>query len=744
VAGRRLRNESGGESIRDRFRGSCREDGMDDDANEQNTTHEKQIPSSTLSAIPSRWIKEEYSEGYSADLPSHGGDIFRQSYMRLNWIGPFAAACAFAADPPPLEPQVSGMLPRGLMRGSDIVMNLRGSNLQNLRGAAVSGRGITAEVLESSAYRARIRIRADASSEPGRHDLRLLAPQGSTLTWLDISAHPETAEKEPNGDFDNASPLVFPALVNGIITAGDYDYYRFAASAGQTLTFDLLATRNGSPLDGVLELLDARGRTIEFSDDYYAFKDPHLTHRFVEAGDYYLRICGTGESGSENADYRLIAGAMPHADLALPGGGRRGATVEFDLQGVNLDGIREVTLGAGLAKGKVVNAAFGRTRISMAIPADAPLGASALHIGGATLPVPFVVSAMREVTVAAGAARKRQDPLPVELNTVANGVIDVARAADHFTFRVDHPEDVVLSVESMNLGFLLDPLVTVYDEAGKRIAWQDEPTTNTGKEPANLDPHLALRLPAAGRYTVAIRDSQFRGDATFLYRLTLKNAEPDFAVRIVGAHTTLYRGKPNVVNVRVRRMEGWNTPVEVWAEGLPTGVTAPRLIAEPKNTSYTGTCGEIHYLDGTNVAVPVTVSMDAALDVSKIVFRARGVMNGRTVEREARARYWKSRIKVTGDAVETPLFATVADLPGLVFQTPVRAGMEKTTVILTRLDGGAEALTIEGDGVEPIVVPSGLTRVEVRFTKPGEIVLNGSVGTRLLGRSQPIRVESRK
>lgn len=654
------------------------------------------------------------------------------------------ALSAFAADPPPLEPQVTGLFPRGLARGADVVINVRGRNLQNLRGATVSGRGITAEVVESSAYRAKLKVRADGAAEPGRHDLRLFAPQGSTLLWLDISGRAETTEKEPNNDLEKAAPLAFPALVNGVITAGDYDYFRFTAAAGQTLTFDLLATRNGSSLDGVLELLDARGRTIEFSDDYYAFKDPRIVHRFAEGGDYFLRIYGSGESGSENADYRLIAGAMPNADFALPGGGRRGTVVEFDLQGVNLEGVREVTLGDGLAKGKVVNTAFGHARVSLPIPATAPLGASALHIDGAALPVPFVISGSAELTVAPGAARKRQDPVPVPLGTVVNGVIDIARAADHFMFRVEHPEDVVLSVESMTLGFLLDPLVIVYDEAGKRIAWQDEPTTNTGKEPANLDPHLALRLPAAGRYTVAIRDSQFRGDPAFLYRLTLKKAEPDFAVRIVGAHTTLYRGKPNVVNVRVRRMEGWNTPVEVWAEGLPPGLSAPRMIAEPKNTSYTGTCGEIHYLDGTNVAVPITVSADAALDLSKIVFKARGVMNGKTVEREARTRYWKSRIKVTGDAEETPLFATVADLPGVVFQTPERAGLGKSTVILTRLDDGDGALVVSGDGIEPVIVPAGITRAEVVFTKIGDIVLNGTVGTRLLGQSQPIRVESRK
>jgi len=652
--------------------------------------------------------------------------------MRLLWI---AAAPLLAVE---LEPQVSGVIPRGLQRGTEVTMTLRGRHLQSLRQASVSGGGVAVEVVSASAYRAVIKVKSAADAEPGRRDLRLFAPHGSTLTWIDVSAVPEVTEKEPNNTMDKALPL--GRLVNGVVTAGDYDYYRFSAEAGQSYTFDLLATRNGSPLDGVLEILDARGRSVAFSDDYYAFKDPHIVHTFSEAGEYYLRVYGTGESGSENSDYRLLAGRMPHADLALPGGGQRGTAVEFDLTGVNLEGVQAVTLGAGLAEGKVLRASATQARVRMEIPAGAPLGPSALHIPGAALPVPFVVSGMREVT----ARKQRPDPMAIPLDTVVNGVIDAPRAVDNFSIQVDKAEDVVLTVESMNLGFLLDPLVAVYDEAGKRIAWQDEPTTNTGKEPANLDPHLAIRLPAAGRYRVAIRDSQFRGDATFLYRLTVKRAEPDFSIRVVGAHSTLYRGKPNIVNVRVRRLEGWNTPVEVWAEGLPEGVSAPRMTAEPKNTSYTGTCGEIHYLDGTNVAIPVMVRGDTPLDLTRVTFRARGVMNGRTVEREARSRYWKSRIKVTGDAVEAGLFATVADLPGVVFQTPERTGVGKATVIVTRQDESEEPLALDGDGVEPQLIPVGVTRAEVHFTRPGEIVLNGRVAGRVIGRSHPVRVEAKK
>ena len=176
-----------------------------------------------------------------------------------------------------------------------------------------------------------------------------------------------------------------------------------------------------------------------------------------------------------------------------------------------------------------------------------------------------------EITVAGGRARSRKDPVPVTLPIVANGILDVARAADHFVFRVDEPETVVLEAHAMQLDFLTDPLVAIYDESGKRLAYQDDPTTNTGKEPANMDPHLVFRLPKAGRYIAMIRDAQFRGDPAFVYRLTMKYAEPDFSIRAIGTDETLYRGRTNTVLVRVRRLEGWNAPVEVWAENLPPG-----------------------------------------------------------------------------------------------------------------------------------------------------------------------------
>jgi len=88
--------------------------------------------------------------------------------------------------------------------------------------------------------------------------------------------------------------------------------------------------------DGDLLIRDANGTLLDYCDDYYMFKDPHLVYTFAKAGTYFLRLYGSGETGSENADYRLTAGEMPQVDYAMPSGGRQGEMVEFDLAGVNL------------------------------------------------------------------------------------------------------------------------------------------------------------------------------------------------------------------------------------------------------------------------------------------------------------------------------------------------------------------------------------------------------------------------
>ena len=671
----------------------------------------------------------------------------------LVWLLALTPALLAESPIPSIRPAVNGVLPHGGRQGTSVEITIRGADLQDTSEIRFATPRLHADILEAAHNRIEARIHIDMAAEPGRHDFRVIAPHGSTLNWFVVSTRPESFEQEPNNDRDQAQAIEFPVLINGIVERKDYDYFRFEARAGQTITFDVYATRSGSRLDPVIGLLDHNGVEIAYSDDYYIFKDAHLVHTFRQNRTYYLRLYGTSEQGSDTSDYRLTAGEMPQVDHAMPMGGRRGKPVEILLTGVNLSEVSAVVLGDGRARGQVLSRSPKAAKVRLEIPEDMPVGVHQLHVDGATLPVPFVVSEFPEITVLGDAARQRDDPYPITLPVVANGVIDKRRAADYFSFRVDAPQRVLLAAASMKLNYPFDPLIEVYDESGKRIAYQDDPATNTGRNPANMDPHLSVDLPKAGRYVARVRDAAFLGHPNFPYRLTVKRAEPEFKVRVIGTDETFYRGRKNIVTVWLRRLQGWDTPVEVWAEDLPEGVTAEEVVVEPVNTPFRNTCGEAHTMDGTKVDIPINVAADAPAGLSRIRFRARGVMEGRTVEREGHTQYWfKTNGKIMGDAQTGRLLATIADPPTLVLSTPDEVTVApdepgEIRVIVNRLDEGASPLEIVAEGpagiiVEPAIVQPSTTvatlNVSSSVNAPASIVLVGKTEGKQLGKSHPI------
>ena len=650
------------------------------------------------------------------------------------------------------------MFRHGAERGTDVEITIRGRNFQDASAITFATPKVTAQLLQVQHNQIRARLHIDPSAEPGRHDLRVIAPQGSDIAWFDVGSRHETFEKEPNNDRAHAQAVTFPIFVNGVIQAGDYDYFKFEARAGQTLTFDIAAQRFESSLDSVLSLVDEKGVELAYIDDYYWFKDPHLVYTFEKAGVYYLRVFGSGEGGSENADYRLVAGDMPQVDYVMPTGGERGKTAELMLSGVNLESINGVVLGEGLSTAEVVSLQNRTAKLRLKIPQNIPPGLQLLHIGNAALPVPFVISDLPQVTVTTEMARRKEDPVPVALPIVANGVLDTSHAGHYFSFRIDQPQKVLLAVDSLRMNFALDAIVLLYDESGKRIAYQDDPAINSAKRPANVDPHLVVELKP-GRYTAMVRDNAFRGNPAFAYRLVMKQAEPDFTAGTVGTDETLFRGRETVITLRVRRLEGWNTPVEVWAENLPAGVTGPAKVTVPTApTHYKGTCGEDIELDGTEVEYPLKVAADAPGGLSQIRFRAAGVMDGRKVEHAVEANYWWGPTqKIWGPAETAPLWATVADAPLVVMDVPDRVPATRgkpgtVKIIITRLDSSEAPMQLRaveartGLALQPVTVQAGATLADIPFTASSEtpvtIVLEGVVGGKVIGKTHPIVIDT--
>ena len=75
-------------------------------------------------------------------------------------------------------------------------------------------------------------------------------------------SEPEVGSAGKNLSVAAAQPIDAPVTVNGRLLAGENDF-RFKAHKGEKLVLEVNANRLGSPLDSMLEILDAKGSPVE-------------------------------------------------------------------------------------------------------------------------------------------------------------------------------------------------------------------------------------------------------------------------------------------------------------------------------------------------------------------------------------------------------------------------------------------------------------------------------------------------
>src|SRR5712692_466687 len=230
---------------------------------------------------------------------------------------------------PDLAPSVRSLFPLGARRGEIVDVQIWGRNLDGAQEMTFDRADIRADLLSSEFFSIRARVSIGPAVPAGLHDYRLRTARGTYVGVFHVGSLPELGEREPNNDLPHAQRINLPALVNGVIEAGDYDVFGFHAVAGQTLIFDLMATRAGSKFDGALAVVDDRGNELDYVDDSYIHKDAFLSFTPRSSGEYFVRVSGSGENGSRYSSYRLVAGVVPHMLHVLPAGARCGATREF-------------------------------------------------------------------------------------------------------------------------------------------------------------------------------------------------------------------------------------------------------------------------------------------------------------------------------------------------------------------------------------------------------------------------------
>jgi hypothetical protein len=651
----------------------------------------------------------------------------------------FLAICALAWPAetvlPDLGPGIRSVFPLGGRAGETVEVAFHGRHLEDLTSLTFARKDIRAEVLSSGDFNLKARVSIGPNVPAGLHDYRIHTKRGTFVGVFHIAPLTAIRESEPNNDLPHAQRITLPALIDGIVEQADYDVFRFHAEAGQVLIFDLVARRAGSRLDATLGILDERGNELDFNDDYYIHKDPHLEFHVPKTGDYSIRVSGSNEEGSKDSVYRLFAGALPYTTRMLPAGARRGAATELHLTGVNLEHIDRIVLGDSLATAMVASATATGVVFSLAVPPSVPPGRYELHaFAGAVeapLTTPVVISDLEERLAAP--AHDRVHPEAVSVPVAVSGTIDRPHARNFFSFEAAAGRRLAFEVDSMKLGYLDDPVLAVYDAGGNLVASDDDRLQQNGSEPPNLDPYLVYKFEKAGRYTAVIRDSAERGDPNYAYRLAIYPVEPDFDLKGLTPQITLYRGKTGMLPVRVRRSGGWDTPIEVWAEDLGLGVTTEHETAEPKDTIVVDNCALKRKLDGTDVKLPLHIAPDAPLAARKILLHARGTMEGKTAEHTAEILYlWESVGKITGPVEDQQVVATVTALPPVLLEVPESLELRprvvsRLRVRVQRFGGGQGPLTFDpepslaGVKFENNVLEPGATQVELRLTAAGPV-----------------------
>jgi hypothetical protein len=139
--------------------------------------------------------------------------------------------------------------------------------------------------------------------------LTAVGPGGSSApyTLLVPDGLPAVAEKEPNDGYDAAQMIPVPCAVVGTIhQEKNPDVFRIQGKAGQKLRAEVQAARFGSPLDGLLTLVDADRRFVAAADDANGTPDPIISVTLPRDGVYYLSLIDAHDLGGPGFGYRLV------------------------------------------------------------------------------------------------------------------------------------------------------------------------------------------------------------------------------------------------------------------------------------------------------------------------------------------------------------------------------------------------------------------------------------------------------
>ena len=301
------------------------------------------------------------------------------------------------------------------------------------------------------------------------------------------------------------------------------------------LVADLLASRIlASPMDATLQITSSAGFVLAENDDDQGM-DPRLSFRAPRKARYIIRVFSFPSkpnssiqfSGAAAYIYRLALTTGPFIDRAYPLAAALAGPAEIRLEGWNIPAAKKLlTLQAAVAR-----------------------GAQFLRLPGGINSVPVerddVLSITEEQYQASG-------KLPgFEKTLVISGLISSPGESDSYVFTSPDADIVEVSVLARSLGSLLDPVISILDDASKTVSEKDD-------SEGGLDCSTRFTPTINKPYRIEVGDRFSHGGPRFFYMLRIGLPARDFSLKLESASFVLEQGKKLELPVTVERHGGYD------------------------------------------------------------------------------------------------------------------------------------------------------------------------------------------
>ncbi|QDU18038.1 hypothetical protein CA11_58890 [Gimesia maris] len=408
-------------------------------------------------------------------------------------------------------------------------------------------------------------VQIDAAAKPGLYWLRFHNAEGaSEIRPFLVGTLPEQAETEPNDDLEHAQKCELPGVtINGVLAkSGDVDIYQVKLKRGQTLIASQTANEQlGSPMDGLLQILNHRGTVLEQMEDTLWF-DPRIVFTAPEDGTYYVRTFAFPAdpnstirfAGAASYIYRLTLTTGPFVDHSLPLAWHPAAAAPVALEGWNLPDDLKTLLPA---------MTDSKTQALLSHP----------QLGN-LLTIPLSKTPVILETKESQAEKGQLLTLPATVT----GKIAERKEIDSYRFAAKKGDKLTFKVDTYMLGYPLDAYIKLFDAKGKLLKEVDDARRNY------YDAQLDYGIPADGEYRLEVTDRFQYGGFRYVYLLSIQPTEADFSLQTTEEQYTLTAGdKPLEIEVKVdRQSPRFNDDIEISVAGLPAGVTCEPVVSKLK------------------------------------------------------------------------------------------------------------------------------------------------------------------